>query len=295
MTKKSPEVFSEICDLTAQNFSYRDIAKQIGVGEPTVYRWLADSQRNPESYSFEWGGVHGALHEHARTAYRMAAHGVESTTRQLAAHGHRRVAIFGGRVMFQECEIKAMCPGDLEWYVLCDGCADPYKRDPNTGERIPLMIEEKPSDQLLIATNRANFPDTWGTSHSTVEHEGSVRIISHSRNPKVIEQKALQPPAEQRLADLRAKMLAEAEQHLADPNRVTKSNYPLPSNLKFNGSDTVIRDTGNRLVETNSDGEIAGRPKVRPPLTTPPLPPKPTISNTVLTAPPPKPAYARED
>lgn len=239
--RKSTETFRQLCDFLVTEPSYKMAALDLRVSEATIFRWLQESQQTPSAYEFEWGGHIAPLHIHVRSSMKMQAHLVESQARKLALDGWDTPVYFGGKQQFVECELKAQCPGDLDWYAMVDGCRDPYKRDAD-GNRIPLTVKQRPSDALIIAVLKAYMPKTYGTNvEHNVNHSGGVLVIGAPKGAKPVtaEAKALPVPAEDRLAVIRERMKAEAEAHLNAPGRITQPNAPIE---KFSGVDAEIHD-----------------------------------------------------
>ncbi len=142
---------------------------------------------------------------------KMQVHIVESQARKLAFDGWDEPVFFQGKQCYVEDERKA--GGDLDWCEMIDGHRDYVKRDPATGDRIPLMAKRKPSDALVFAVLKAYMPKAYGTNvEHNVNHQGGVLVIGAPKGVKpTTEPKALPAPAENCLAAIRQRMLEDAE------------------------------------------------------------------------------------
>jgi hypothetical protein len=233
--RKGPEAFTQLCDFLIVDPSYKMAARDLRVSEQTIFRWLQESQQKPAEYTFSWGDSVGPLHIHVRSAMKMNSHVIEGQARKFSLDGFDAPVFFGGKQQWVECEIKAQCPGDLDWYMMVDGCRDPYKRDAD-GNRIPLTAKQKPSDALVLAVLKAYMPKMYGNEiNHTVSHGGHVMVVGVPKDvkqvpaePRVIEH--MQEPLEDRLQSIRERMLEDAQAHLSDPTRVTRPNAPVQIN-----------------------------------------------------------------
>lgn len=233
MTKKSPEIFAELCDLLCVQPFYTSAANILGVEQSTIFRWIQASQRNPDAYTFEWADCIAPLHIHIRSACRVNAHIIESQARKMALDGYEEPVFFQGKPSWVEDEKLVGVPDDELW--IFHGVKDRYLRDEN-GNRVQHKVKHKPSDALVLKILAAAFPKVYGTNiEHNVNHSGGVMVLGASKETKpVVEVKALPAPAEDRLAAIRQRMLDEANDHLADPNRTTR---PTAVVQKFGPSD----------------------------------------------------------
>lgn len=222
MTKRNSETFAELCDILVNEPHYAAAARRLGINVKTILRWLYGSQLSPADYTFTWSDYEAPLHEHVKSAMRLSAHLLESKARHDAIHGTDEPVIYQGQVQYQ---VDPRLVGkDLDECELWHGHRDHFLRDA-AGNCIPLTINRPPSDALRMKMLSAHFPTVYG-DHSTVDvrHGGSVKVLSpYSRDAKPMKQIESKPvaPAEDRLAEIRARMKAEAEAHLARKDRVT--------------------------------------------------------------------------
>jgi hypothetical protein len=270
MTKKSVDIFIELCDLLCVQPFYTSAANILGVEQSTIFRWIQASQRNPEEYTFVWSDCSAALHVHVRSAMRINAHLIESQARRMALEGFEEPVFFQGRPQWKEREDLVGVPDDeLELFY---GVKDRWERDEN-GNRIQLTVRHRPTDALVLKILAAAFPKVYGTNvEHNVTHGGHVMIVGAGKAVKpvaaatpIIEAEAvpaLPAPAEDRLAAIRQRMMADAEKHLSDPSRVTQ---PRGVVQKFpGGPDSEIHDGPPVASRAQPRSGVEPQPPKRP-------------------------------
>jgi hypothetical protein len=234
--KRTPEKLSELCDALMLDASYAAAARRIGISVRTVFEWIAQSQKAPDEWTFEWAGVTAPLCDQVRSAIRRNHYIIEARFRSLCTEDFFEEVTFQGKLCYVEDERKV--GQDLDWCELIDGHRDHYFRD-EYGKRVPLKVRRKVSDATMIKALAAAFPKLYGSNvDHNVTHGGHVLVLGSEKmkpEPKLIEH----VPAEDRLAQIRERMMDAATEHLSRSDRVTAPTHPVQ---KFDALDGEVHD-----------------------------------------------------
>ena len=224
--RKSPEAFIALVEYLSVNPYYVDAAKALGCGVSTVFRWINESNKNPTEFTFEWNGVTAPLHEHCRTAVKHQAMLIEAWARKIAIEGWDEEVTFQGRRCFEEDETYlGVSDEDVKWL---SPTGHRYKLD-EQGRPIPIKIKRRISEAMMAKILSSHLPKLYGsqiTQTIDVRHSHVKVVQPKAPEMKVIEGTTngnmLPPPrAEDKLAEIRARMLNEANAHLARTDRQT--------------------------------------------------------------------------
>lgn len=143
---------------------YSTAARICGIAERTIFRWIDRSKQDQQNnvadspFLIAWSEATAYFHEHCAVAFRMNVALIESRARELALRGFEEPVVFQGRLSYVEDETLVGLD-DAALAIL--GLPDRYKRDAQ-GNRIPLTVHRKPSDQLVLKMLAAHFPRTYG-------------------------------------------------------------------------------------------------------------------------------------
>jgi hypothetical protein len=199
MTKKSPGVFREFCDHLTRDPRLKSACQKIGLSETQLYRWLARSQQGDLEFAFHFlddknpTPLHVAIRQ-AQTIYHQS---LVSEAEHVGMYGRWVPAHYKGQPTYQR---DPTLDGYTDEELRAEG-RDRYKRDPETGELMPVMIWEPPATQLMLAVLTARAPKVYGTK---IQHTVDQRVnlgVTVVQPPKitpppvtVVETPALPPP-----------------------------------------------------------------------------------------------------
>jgi hypothetical protein len=183
MTKRSPELLTALADTVLGDPSLTHAAKANGVHPATLFRFIKESNENPDAYIIEFMGETVPFHRALQLANRAAIALVESELISRSVHGGREKIYFQGRPQWVEREDIPSDITDPEILQMLYGQPDRWlrKENPITGEmeRVQLEMRRAPSDASVLAVLKAKSPKGGWTDTRNVNLQvgGGVMVI----------------------------------------------------------------------------------------------------------------------
>lgn len=156
MTKASPEFFRQYLGVLEETISYVEASRAMRLNQGTIFMWINRSKREAKdgiegtAFFFERENGDGEprwLHEHVRAAVSVTVESIEAAARSRALYGVQVPAMYQGHATYR-LNPDYEDEGLRELLGLTEN--DKYLRDPVTGERVPEMVWQPPSTDLVL-------------------------------------------------------------------------------------------------------------------------------------------------
>jgi hypothetical protein len=267
MTKCTHDTLRDVLDELCVTPIYTAACARCCVSTKSLWRWLRASQRedDPVNFHFVWSDADDWFHSHLKYAMKMSAIAIEATARHHALHGFDEVQMFQGRICWKE-DPKLAGLDDETLAML--GYPDRYERNPD-GSLIPLTVQRKPSDQLVLKMLSAHFPRTYGDKMEH-QHSGMIAVMRIGRDGKML-------PNSQAIAkpdDLSDELVVSADSGNVEPTQMQVGlvvREPCKSSAELDALAADLERTATSAIEFREvDGTLTVMtPAVQEPLASP--------------------------
>ena len=256
MTKRNHDLLRNVLDELCVTPIYTAACARCGISTKSLWRYVRASQceDDPESYRLVWSDPEDWFHNHLKHAMKLSVLLIEATARHHALHGFDEVQTFQGKVCWQE-NSKLAGLSDHELARL--GKVDRYQRNPD-GLLIPLTVQRKPSDQLVLKMLSAHFPKTYGEKVEH-QHSGIIAVMRVGRDGKM----RPNAPARPKLEDQSDELVASADSGVVEPTQM-KIGLVVPEpcsseELERNGGEVrpvEFEDEDGTVTRMEADGTL---------------------------------------